>query len=84
MNYKLFEARADVINGGLDLNTERGLKWDQISGGSAFRFVRGEGMVTGAGYELKATPVASVGYDGSCWAQIVRDNLLVKLWTKLH
>lgn len=86
---QLFEAKADAMNLGLDLNTERNLPWGQISAQSrALRFERGSkngaGVMTGPGFQVSATPVADVGYDGSLESLMVRPTLWVALGTKIQ
>lgn len=87
---KLFEARADAMNLGLDLNTDRNLAWGQLGGSSrSLRFergnkTRGAGVMTGTGFRVSATPVAGVGYDGSLESLKVRDTLWVALGTKIQ
>src|SRR5260221_344155 len=81
---KLFEPQADRMDLGVDLNTDRNLKWGQISAASeALRFEPGAGVYTGPGYFLSATPVADVGYDGSLEATRIKDTIWVALGTKV-
>lgn len=72
------------MNGGLDLNTDRNLKWEQIAGGSAMRYERGAGIMTGPGYRMAAQPVPNVGYYGSLEAVKVRETLWVRVGTKIQ
>src|SRR3990167_2386145 len=80
----VFTARADKMNGGLEMNTDRFDDFTKISSGRALRFERGAGIMTGPGYRRTATPVADVGYDGSLEANKVRATGWVKLGTKIQ
>lgn len=80
----VFTARADKMNGGLEMNTDRFDDLTKISDGRALRFERGAGIMTGPGYRATATPVANVGYDGSLEANKVRATGWVKLGTKIQ
>lgn len=81
---KVFTARADRMDGGLEMNTDRFDDFTKIASGKALRFERGAGIMTGPGYRSTATPVASVGYDGSLEANKVRPTGWVKLGTKIQ
>src|SRR3990167_7677519 len=84
MPSQLFEAKADVMNGGLDLNTDRMLESHQISGGASLRFERGSGIMTGPGYLLKSTPVAGQGFYGGYEANKIRPTGWAKIGTKIQ
>lgn len=81
---KLFEARADRMDGGLNLNTDRLLSPEQISRGSALRFELGSGLMTGPGFRTMATPVANVSTDGMLEANIVKPTMWIKQGTKFQ
>lgn len=73
------------MNLGLDLNTDRNLKWGQLSAASlALRFERGSGIFTGPGFQKTATVVADNGFDGSLEATKLKDTLWVACGTKIQ
>lgn len=79
----LFEARAENMNGGLNLNTERGLKFEEISYGEALRFERGAGIMTGPGYLLSGLVEEGGAGRGSLEANRIRPTAWVKAGTKI-
>lgn len=80
----LFEAKADRMDKGLNLNSDRNLDYAEISNGASLRFEHGAGIMTGPGFQKTAQPVADVGYDGSIEANRVRATGWVKLGTKIQ
>lgn len=81
----LFEAKADAMNLGLDLNTDRNLAFGQISASSrALRYERGTkqgaGIMTGPGYRQTNTTTFTSGFpfDGCLEATKLKNTLWVK------
>lgn len=87
----LFEAKADAMNLGLDLNTDRNLAFGQISAASrSLRYERGTkqgaGIMTGPGYRQSNSTTFTTGvpFDGSYEATNMKNTLWVKQNTKIY
>src|SRR3990167_5061084 len=80
---QLFEARCNDFSLGLDLRSQKNLKYGQISGARSVRYEKGAGIMTGAGFRVSATPVADVRVDGMK-ENTVYSSLWIKTGTKVQ
>ena len=85
---QLFEAKADLMNAGMDLNTDRNLAWGQISGSSrGLRYEHGSengaGVYTAPGYTVAYAFGDSKTFGGSLESSKVKHALWIKNDTKI-